>query len=69
VGKGLSDIMYYIVMFMQITEEQCQKWTENPNAYIEDEDDDSFSFTVRVHSQDLLVVSGGDDTLAGSSLA
>jgi hypothetical protein len=49
--------MYFIVLYMQITEEQCTKWTENPNQYIEDEDEDSFAFTVRISSQDLLVVS------------
>ena len=26
-----SELMYYIVLYMQITEEQCQKWSDNPD--------------------------------------
>ena len=25
------ELMYYIVLYMQITEEQCQKWSDNPD--------------------------------------
>jgi len=55
VKSGLSDLMYYIVLYMQITEEQCQKWTENPDSFVEDEDEDSFAYSVRISAQDLLM--------------
>ena len=55
VKAGLSELMYYIVIYMQITEEQCQKWTENPDSFVEDEDEDTFAYSVRISSQDLLL--------------
>lgn len=32
-------------------------WTANPQQFVEDEDDDTFSYTVRIAAQDLLLVS------------
>lgn len=55
VKSGLSDLMYYIVLYMQITQEQCDKWTDNPDQFVEDEDEDSFTYSVRISSQDLLM--------------
>ena len=31
-------------------------WTSNPNQFVEDEDDDTFSFSVRIAAQDVLLV-------------
>ena len=39
----------------QITEEQCTKWSENPDSFVEDEDEDTFAYSVRISSQDLLM--------------
>ncbi len=36
---------------------QCEKWAENPETFVEDEDEDSFTYSVRISSQDLLTVS------------
>jgi len=55
VKSGLTDLMYYIVIYMQITEEQVQKWSENPDSFVEEEDEDSFTYSVRISAQDLLV--------------
>jgi hypothetical protein len=55
VKSGLADLVYYIVLYMQITEEQCQKWTDNPDSFVEDEDEDTFAYSVRISSQDLLM--------------
>jgi len=54
VKSGLADLMYYIVIYMQITEEQCEKWSSNADSFVEDEDEDSFAYSVRISSQDLL---------------
>ena len=55
VQTGLSELMYYIVLYMQITEEQCTKWSDNPDSFVEDEDEDTFAYSVRISSQDLLM--------------
>jgi len=55
VKAGLSELVYYIVLYMQITEEQCQKWSDNPDSFVEDEDEDTFAYSVRISSQDLLM--------------
>ena len=36
---------------------QCEKWTDNPDQFVEEEDEDSFTYSVRISSQDLLLVS------------
>ena len=36
---------------------QCEKWSTNPDLFVEDEDEDSFSYSVRISAQDLLMVS------------
>lgn len=35
---------------------QVSLWTSDPNQFVEDEDDDTFSYSVRISSQDLLLV-------------
>merc|ERR1719150_3526264 len=55
VKAGLSELVYYIVIYMQITEERCQKWSDNPDSFVEDEDEDTFAYSVRISSQDLLL--------------
>jgi len=55
VKTGLSELVYYIVLYMQITEEQCTKWTDNPDSFVEEEDEDTFAYSVRISSQDLLM--------------
>ncbi|OCT91946.1 importin-9 [Xenopus laevis] len=53
--KALPELIYYIILYMQITEEQIKVWTANPQQFVEDEDDDTFSYTVRIAAQDLLL--------------
>lgn len=35
---------------------QIKAWTTNPQQFVEDEDDDTFSYSVRISAQDLLLV-------------
>lgn len=35
---------------------QIKAWTANPQQFVEDEDDDTFSYSVRISAQDLLLV-------------
>ncbi|XP_048878263.1 importin-9 [Brienomyrus brachyistius] len=55
VKKALPELIYYIILYMQITEEQIKVWTANPQQFVEDEDDDTFSYSVRISAQDLLL--------------
>lgn len=87
VKKALPELIYYVILYMQITEDQvrnvrhiyCEKnvnpmyiysdllsvfyqikvWTANPQQFVEDEDDDTFSYSVRISAQDLLLVNQG----------
>ena len=51
VKAGLNDLMFYVVLFMQIPTEQCETWTQNPDKFVEDEDEDSFTYSVRISAQ------------------
>ncbi|XP_022099879.1 importin-9-like [Acanthaster planci] len=55
VKKNCGQLMYLLVMYMEITEEQVKQWTDNPNQFVVDEDDDSYSFSVRIAAQELLL--------------
>lgn len=60
VKKFLDELIYFLVLYMQITEDQIQVWTSNPNQFVEDEDDDTFSFSVRIAAQDVLLAVAAD---------
>ncbi|CAB4057993.1 IPO9 [Lepeophtheirus salmonis] len=51
----LSDLMYYVVMFMQIPDEQAEKWMGNPESYIDDEENEGFTFSLRDSAICLLI--------------
>ncbi|XP_076468794.1 importin-9-like [Babylonia areolata] len=54
--KGTIDqIIYYVILYMQMTEDQIRLWSNNPDQFVEDEDEDSFSYSVRISAQDLLL--------------
>jgi len=68
VKEGSSQVIYYIILFMQITEEQVSTWTTSPYRFVEDESEDSYSYSVRLSAQDLLVAlrqEFEDETCAG----
>ncbi|WAR26248.1 IPO9-like protein [Mya arenaria] len=58
VKKSINEILYYAIVYMQITEDQARMWTSNPDQFVEDEDDDTFSYSVRISAQDLLMLIG-----------
>ncbi|XP_067212892.1 importin-9 isoform X3 [Linepithema humile] len=49
----LPEVMYYLIIFMQITFDQIQQWTTNPNQFVE-EDECTFDYNVRISAQELL---------------
>lgn len=52
--SGLSDFVFVMVAYMQITAHQMATWEDDPNKYVADEDDDSLSYNVRNAAIDLL---------------
>lgn len=54
IKSGMSDLLYYLLIYMQISDEQMQAWSSNPDQFVEDEDDDSYSFSVRLSAQEIL---------------
>lgn len=52
----LHEVMYYLIIFMQITGGQIQLWTDNPNQFVEEEDQGIFAYNVRIAAQELLSV-------------
>ncbi|XP_015788598.1 importin-9 [Tetranychus urticae] len=55
IKHGISDLLYYILIYMQITDEQMETWSSNPDRFVEDEDDDSYSYSVRISALDVLM--------------
>ncbi|DBA00409.1 TPA: hypothetical protein N0F65_012940 [Lagenidium giganteum] len=54
VMTALSDVVYVMIAFMQITNGQMSTWEDDPNKYVADEDDQSLAFNVRNAATDLL---------------
>ncbi|XP_034939232.1 importin-9 [Chelonus insularis] len=50
----LQEAIYYLIIFMQITDEQIEIWTTNPSQFVEEEEQGGFSYNVRISAQDLL---------------
>lgn len=55
VKNGLDDLVYYIIVYGQVTEEQINTWTQDSNRFAEDEAEETFSHSVRVESRELLM--------------
>ncbi|GBL76601.1 Importin-9 [Araneus ventricosus] len=56
IKDGMTDLIYYILLYTQITEEQTKSWSSNPDQFVEDEDDDTYAYSVRISAQDLLML-------------
>ncbi|KAG0350437.1 hypothetical protein BGZ54_003828 [Gamsiella multidivaricata] len=55
-GKSgiLPELVWNTLSYMQMTDEQAETWVSDPNQFIADEEDDSYSFNVRIAAEDLL---------------
>ncbi|KAG8180187.1 hypothetical protein JTE90_017703 [Oedothorax gibbosus] len=56
IKEGMTNLLYFILLYTQITEEQIKTWSNNPDQFVEDEDDESFAYSVRISAQDLLLL-------------
>ncbi|GJJ78574.1 importin-9 [Entomortierella parvispora] len=56
-GKSgiLPELVWNVLSYMQMTDDQAETWISDPNQFIADEEDDSYSFNVRIAAEDLLL--------------
>lgn len=54
--KGvIADLIYVLILYMQITEEQMQLWSDDTEKFVEDEDEEGVDYSIRTSGQDILV--------------
>lgn len=72
VSLVLTDLIYIIIIYMQMTEEQENDWKQDSEKFVEDEDEEGVNFSVRTSGQDILSIIGeefGDKMLPSLSEA
>lgn len=52
----LTDLIYIMIVYIQVPEEQIEDWNEDPEKFVEDEDEGGVELTIRLSGQDVLVV-------------
>lgn len=55
INPVLPELLYHILLFNQIPDEQLERWKGNLNELLEEEDDQTTSYTVRISAQGLLM--------------
>lgn len=58
VTNVLTDLIYIVILYMQMTEEQVQSWHDDPEKFVEDEDEQGIDFTIRSIVTDVLLIIG-----------
>uniref|UniRef100_A0A6A7FW59 Importin-9-like n=3 Tax=Hirondellea gigas TaxID=1518452 RepID=A0A6A7FW59_9CRUS len=53
VKQGVPDLLYYLILYMQLTQDQIETFNENADAFVEFEDDESFTYSVRSSASEL----------------
>ncbi|XP_058460644.1 importin-9 isoform X2 [Malaya genurostris] len=54
----LTDLIYIVILYMQMTEEQAQSWHDDPEKFVEDEDEQGVDFSIRTTAHDVLLIIG-----------
>ena len=60
IKKAIDDLCYYAILYMQITDDRIENWTCNPEQFIQDEDEESYSYSVRISGQELIETIAAD---------
>lgn len=55
VNEYLEQILFFTMVYMQITDEQIELWSNDPNQFVEDEDEETLSYSVRISAQYLIL--------------
>ncbi|KAG0347825.1 hypothetical protein BG004_006848 [Podila humilis] len=51
----IHELVWVALNYMQMTDDQAETWVTDPNQFIADEEDDSYSYNVRIAAEDLLM--------------
>ncbi|XP_037952610.1 importin-9 [Teleopsis dalmanni] len=51
----LTDLVYIIIVYIQVSAQQIEDWDEDPEKFVEDEDETGVELTIRLSGQDVLV--------------
>lgn len=51
----LTDLVYISIVYMQITQEQIETWSDDADTYVDDYNFDNCEGTIRVSSNDVLL--------------
>ncbi|ORX95566.1 ARM repeat-containing protein [Basidiobolus meristosporus CBS 931.73] len=51
----IKELVYVVIDYMQITYDQEELWKEDANQFVADEEEDTFSYNVRIAAKDLLI--------------
>ncbi|XP_030375872.1 importin-9 [Scaptodrosophila lebanonensis] len=51
----LTDLIYIMIVYIQLCEEQLEDWQDDPDKYVDDEDDGGAELTVRMCGRDVLL--------------
>lgn len=50
----VGDLIYVAILYMQITENQVETWSDDCEKYVEDEDEEGVDYSIRTSGQDIL---------------
>ena len=50
-----GDLVYVLILYMQMTEEQIEVWSEDSEKFVEDEDEEGTDYSIRTSGQDILM--------------
>ncbi|KAI8045787.1 hypothetical protein M5D96_001976, partial [Drosophila gunungcola] len=51
----LADLIYITIVYIQLSEEQLEDWQDDPEKFVDDEDDGGVELTVRMCGRDILL--------------
>ncbi|XP_017119100.1 importin-9 [Drosophila elegans] len=51
----LADLIYITIVYIQLSEEQLEDWQDDPEKFVDDEDDGGVELTVRMCGRDVLL--------------
>ncbi|XP_036335819.1 importin-9 [Rhagoletis pomonella] len=50
----LTDLIYIVIVYIQVPEEQIEDWNEDPEKFVDDEEEGGVELTIRLCGQDVL---------------
>jgi len=60
IRKVLPDVVFYLITYLSLPNTQIEKWNDDPERYVEDDDEDSMTYSVRNGAIELIVDLGSE---------